>query len=172
MSQSECISCRKSKAPYTCEVCNESLCKSCLQRLDADTFSFLAEIPEPLSHTNYCGPCYDEVVAPELDAYEEIKERAKNVYVYFKTQRKEIPLQRKSKEVFKVRDRADRDDTIFRLGFFAAQAGYNAIVEVDVYAEKVRNEAYQNSKWHGSGIAAQIDAEKQDRQDMVDKVYR
>jgi hypothetical protein len=102
----------------------------------------------------------------------EIVERAKNVFVFFTTQRKEIPLIKRSKVTYQVKDRADRDDTILRLGYFAAKDNYNAITEVNVYSQKVRNEAYQKSIWHGSGIPALVDEDKIAAQDRVNEMYR
>lgn len=168
----ECISCGKPKAVLNCELCNEPLCKKCDQILPPDTFSFHPEIPENLTHLHYCNNCHDSVVAPELETYSEVMERAKNSFVFFTTQRKETPLLRKSREVLKVENCADRDETILRLAFFAAQEGFNAIVEVEVHSEKVRNGAYQTSRWSGRGMGAQIDAKKMELQDQRNAVYR
>jgi hypothetical protein len=168
----ECVSCGKPKAVLNCEVCDDAICKKCDQLLAPETFSFLAKIPEELSHLHYCGNCYDSLVAPELDVYQEAMERAKNAFVFFTTQRKETPLIKKAREVFKVENCIDRDETILRLAFFAAQLNYNAIVEVEVEAEKVRSGAYQTSRWSGRGIAAQIDAKKMELQDQRNAVYR
>lgn len=172
MSATECISCGKPKAVLSCEVCNEALCKKCDQILEPDTFSFLPKVPEELTHLHYCGSCFDSVVAPELDSYHETMERAKNAFVFFTTQRKETPLIKKAREVLKVSNCLDRDETILRLAFFAAQADFNAIIEVEVSSEKIRNGAYQTSRWNGQGIAAQIDGHKLDLQDQRNAVYR
>ena len=172
MSATECVSCGKPKAVLACEVCNEPLCKKCDQVLQPDTISFLAKIPEALTHLHYCGSCFDSIVAPELDSYNEIMERAKNAFVFFTTQRKETPLIKKAREVFKVSNCLDRDETILRLAFFSAQAGYNAIIEVEVLSEKLRNGAYQTSRWNGKGVAAEIDGKKLDLQDQQNAVYR
>ena len=172
MSATDCVSCGKPKAVLTCEVCQEALCKKCDQILDPGTFSFLEKIPEELTHLHYCGSCYDSVVAPQLDDYNEVMERAKNAFVFFTTQRKETPLIRKAREVLKVSQCLDRDETILRLAFFAAQAGFNAIIEVEVTSEKLRNGAYQTSRWSGRGIAAQIDGKKVDLQDQRNAMYR
>jgi hypothetical protein len=172
MQNAECVCCRKMKANLECEVCNETMCKNCSQHLDKDTFAFLDEVPEILTHSLYCTACFDQEVAPELDSYNEIVERAKNVFVFFVTQRKEIPLIRRSKVTFQVKDQIDRDETILRLGFHAAKDNYNAITEVNVYSQKIRNEAYQTSSWHGSGIPALVDADKIAAQDRVNEIYR
>jgi hypothetical protein len=172
MSDSTCISCRKPKATLECGLCNESVCKKCSQHLSADSFSFLAEVPEELTHSIYCGNCYDETVAPAMDSYEETMERAKSAFVFFKTQRKEIPLIKKEREVFKVAECPDRDETILRLAFFAAQKDCNAVIEVEVLSEKVRDGAYQTSKWRGEGQAAKVDGAKIEAQDLRNEMYR
>ena len=172
MSGIECVSCGKPKAVLNCEVCEDALCKKCDQILAADAFSFLPKIADDLKHMHYCGSCYDSIVAPEMDAYQETMERAKSAFVFFTTQRKETPLIKKAREVFKVVGCIDRDETILRLAFFAAQQDYNAIIEVEVESEKVRNGAYQTSRWSGSGVAAQIDGKKVDLQDQRNAVYR
>jgi len=167
-----CVCCQKPKANVICEVCEGPVCKKCLQILDQSTFSFLKEIPAQLSHTHYCGTCYDQVVAPELEAYEEVMGRANDVFVFFISQRKEIPLVKKTKDFFKVENCPDRDEAILRLAFFSAQLGYNAVIEVEVNSEKIRNGAYQTSRWSGTGNAAQVDQEKLDRQSLRNQIYR
>ena len=93
------------------------------------------------------------------------------VFVFFITRKKEIPMIRKSKEKFTVPKCADRDETILRLGFFAAQNGYNAIVEVDVKSVKIRDGSYQTSVWSGSGIPADINEAKLEKQELLNKMY-
>ena len=172
MSDSECISCRKPKAILTCQICEESVCKKCAQRTDQSTFSFLPVVPDDLKHTTYCTACFDQVVAPEMESYQEIMERARGVFVFFKTQRKEVPLIRRAKEAFRIEECLDRDETILRLAFLAAREGYNAVIEVEVLAEKIRMGSYQTSKWSGTGVAAQIDGAKVDQQDLQNQMYR
>lgn len=158
-----CVACRRPKASLNCGSCQESVCKNCAQFLDESTFSFLKEIPKELSHTYYCPMCHDSTVAPALDAYREVMDRAQQAYVFFITQRKPIPLLKKSKEKVSVKACEDRDETILRLAFFAAQEGYNAVTQVVVESEKIRNAGYEKSVWRGEGIPALVDAEKLER---------
>src|SRR5690349_13250801 len=120
MSESICSSCRRSKTVSPCEVCHQSVCQDCRQFLDASTFSFLEKIPEDLSHSHYCQACYDLKVEPALTQYQEVMDRAKKVFVFFKTQRRPAPVSRRSKEKIQVNACDDRDETILRLAFFAA----------------------------------------------------
>jgi hypothetical protein len=173
MSELNCVSCRKPKASLTCDLCEDSLCKKCAQILNQDTFSFLESLPEVLTHHTYCGVCFDQNVAPELDAYQEAMEAAKNVFVFFKTQRKDIPLIKKSKDTFQVMNCEDRDEMILRLAFFSVKAGYNGLIEVEVSSEKLHpGGSYQTSQWRGIGTAAMIDASKIERLDLLDQMYR
>ena len=162
MNNTQCKECGKSKANLQCEICEASLCKKCTQFLPQNTFSFLETLPSELSHQTYCGACHDEYVSPELRTYEEIMARAKNVIIFYKTQKKDIPLIHKSKEVCKIKNHPDRDEVILRLAFFAAKLNFNAMIEVEVTSERIQNKSrsYQFNRWDGIGIAAQIDEEK------------
>ncbi len=172
MSLAECTSCGKPKAVLQCEVCQDDLCKKCDQILPADTFSFLPVIPEALSHLHYCGNCYDTLVAPELDSYQEAVNLARQSFVFFTSQRKEIPLIKRSREVLRVEDCDDRDETILRLAFLAAKNGHNAIIETEVAAQKIRMGAYQTSRWSGTAVGAQVDGRKVQLQDDRNAVFR
>lgn len=164
MSNEVCISCRKPKAALNCEICGEPVCKSCEMFLDASTFSFLKTIPEELSHSHYCAPCYDSKIMPEIEKYSEIMERAKSVYFFFTTQKMNLlPLLDRAKEGISVKNCADRDETILRLAFLAAQQNYNAIIMAEVKSAKVRDEGYQKSVWSGVGVPANVDAERIER---------
>ena len=160
MSEKICASCRKPKANRSCGLCNEPLCKACSQFLEESSFSFLEKVPEELSHSTYCQPCYNTTVAPALDSYDETMERAKQVYVFFKLQRKPIPLIKRSKKQVEVSNIPDRDEAILRLAFLASQESFNAVVDVNVIMEKVRNQGYEKSKYQGTGFPAQVDASK------------
>jgi hypothetical protein len=140
--------------------------------LDAQAFAFEKSIPPALTHTFYCTPCYDSNVAPVLEIYQSTLEQAKSVFIFFKTQRSGIPLIKKAKDSFLIKDCMDRDETIMRLAFFAAQRGYNAVVDTEAVSRKNRNGSYQNSIWTGSGTAAQIDAAKMELLDSQERKYR
>jgi hypothetical protein len=116
--------------------------------------------------------CYGQHVEPALESYNEVLERAKQVFVFYKSQRKAIPLTGRSKIIMRVEENHDRDETILRLAFFAAEQSFNAIIDVDVTSEKVRNGSYQTSKWKGSGFPASIDTVKLDKQYAQDQIYR
>jgi uncharacterized protein YbjQ (UPF0145 family) len=93
-------------------------------------------------------------VEPELGVYEETLERAKQVLIFFKTQKKGLRIVRKERIPEQVDACQDRDETILRLAYIAASKGYNSVIEVEVTSKKVRNEAYQTSVWYGTGLSA------------------
>jgi hypothetical protein len=158
-----CTSCRRPKANLNCGVCREFFCKGCVEFVEASTFSFLKKIPEILNHHYYCSPCYDEHVSPALASYNEILERARNLYFFTNNQKKPIPIIKRSKEEVRADDCDDRNKTILQLAFRAAELGFNSIIEAEVVSKKVRNESYQKSSWSGLGVPAQVDAEKLER---------
>jgi hypothetical protein len=163
MTEETCISCRRPKAIHLCGICKESICKNCSQFLAAGTFSFLRTLPEQLSHSYYCANCYDQHVSPALESYNEKMERARNLYFFFITQRKPIPMIKKSKETLRVEECDDRDETILRLAFLAIESGYNSVVEAEITSKKVRNEGWVKAVWQGIGVAANIDVERFER---------
>ncbi|MBX3020090.1 MAG: hypothetical protein KF799_00310 [Bdellovibrionales bacterium] len=114
-------------------------------------------VPAELGHDAYCSPCFEAQVVPVLEAYNQTLELAKDVNVFFRTQGKETRFIRRTEKPIQVRDCLDKDETVMRLAFMAAQAGFNALIDVDLSSEKVRNGGWQSSKWHGSAIPARVD---------------
>ncbi len=153
-----CASCLQSKpslkSKLQCGVCECLLCKDCVQFLEEDHFSFLKEPAEELKHKTYCRNCYDEKVMPAHEAYLELMERAKQVYVFFK--KHNIPLIRKSKHWVSVQDCPDREEALLRLAFFAAEQSFNALVEANLISEKRFVNGYQSLIWHGKAYPAEI----------------
>ena len=166
-----CSVCQNPKAIHQCGLCSELLCKDCVELLPADTFSLLAKVTEDLKHPAYCQYCYGDTIAPALASYEETLAKAKGIYVFYKTQRKAIPLIRKSRVNLKIENCSDRKETLLRLGFLAAQKGFNSLVEVELIAQKVRNHGYQTSNWTGAAFPADVNTAHVDRQYEADKVY-
>lgn len=155
-----CQTCRKPKATLTCGACSEDVCKNCAQFLAEDAFSFLPEVAPELKHQVYCGVCYDRVVAPFRENYEKAMDAAREIQVFFKDQGKETRFIRRIEKPVKVRDCVDRDEALLRLAFFAVQAGYNGLIDVDLKSEKVRIDSYQTLKWSGSGIPATVNSKQ------------
>lgn len=161
----ECLSCRRPKASLHCELCEEPVCKDCVQRVSEETFAF--ELPEALDDDLkkqwYCASCYASTVAPALESYEEAMQAAKGVFVFFTTQKARLPILQKALRPVKIAECRDRDELILRLAFQSVRQGMNALVETDVTSRKVRNAGYQTSIWSGSAFPAQVDAGKLER---------
>src|SRR4051812_47292377 len=132
MEKEVCIACRKPKATLTCEVCEEFVCKNCVQFLEPTTFSFFKEIPAELSHFRYCSACYDSTVGPALVTYQEIMEKARGLHFFFTTRVRPVPILRKGKDTLRVEECTDRDETILRLAFLAVEQGFNAVIEAEI----------------------------------------
>jgi hypothetical protein len=135
-------------------------------------FVSLEAVPAAQVAGRFCGRCWDAEMAPKLEAYRETLETAKQVFVFFTTQKKAIPLIRKSKVPVKVDACADRDETILRLAYDAAKDGYNAVVDVEVNAKKVNDGGSNKSAvWKGTGVPALVDEAKLDRQARAEQAY-
>ncbi len=147
-----CVSCLKpegGRAYWECGICVGDVCRKCAQFLPEESFPFLNPKPEALSHTYYCQACYDENVAPELEAYQAKLEAAKQTYFFFDRRKKPVPFLKKAREEVVVEGCADRNETILRLAFLTQEQGFNAVLDAVIENEKVRREGWQKTKWSG-----------------------
>lgn len=128
--------------------------------MDEDTFSFLKKTPAELSHTIYCPACFDQHVAPALVEYQQSMEAAKEIAIFFDNQGKETRLIKRLEEPYKVENCQDRNETILRLAFWAAQNGFNCLVDVAITSSKTKSGSYTTQVWQGSGIPAHVDESK------------
>jgi len=154
---SACETCGKSKAPLQCGVCQVSLCKKCAQFLEEGSFEFLRRVPQILLHTVYCGPCFDQHVSPELHNYQELMAAAKEIAIFYNDQRRETRLVPRLEDPYSVADCADEREVLMRMAFWAAQAGFNSVIDVEVVAKKNKVPGSQRMIWSGSGLPAQVD---------------
>ena len=159
-SDPSCCNCRSPRVQTHCELCQGALCKKCVQSPPKGAFAYWEECPEDLRFLNYCPSCYQEKVETAATQYEETLTRAKAAYVFFNSQKKAIPVLKKAKTKISIENQEDRDDTILKLAYRAAQDGYNALVECEVVSAKKRNEGFLHSVWSGSAYAASVDEEK------------
>jgi hypothetical protein len=163
-----CISCRKALQPgkaADCELCRAGVCRACLQFLEPGSFSFRARVAPELRHSRYCPACFDAHVAPAQESYEATLALAREAFIFQGNQRHPLPIQRRHKQRLRVEDQRDRDEAILMLAFQAVELGYNAVLEAEVRAEKVRNQGYQTSRWSGSGEPALVDRARLERED-------
>lgn len=140
------------------------MCEKCGAEPPRGAFQLQESAAPELKHLHYCPRCYTDRIEPALEKYVETLTLAREVFVFFVTQRKGIPLLKKSKETIRVTEQVDRDESILKLAFMAAERGFNAIIETDVKAVKKRNEGWQNNVWGGTAIPAQVDPAKMERQ--------
>jgi len=158
-----CVSCRTSKVQFECPLCEADICSKCVMRPPQGSFFYRSDTPAELKHPHYCQSCFAEEVETAVSQYEETLALAKEVFVFFTTQKKEIPLVRKSKELLMVQEQEDRDVTILKLAYMASERGFNAIISTDVQCVKVRNEGYQHSVWSGKAYAAEVKGDRLER---------
>lgn len=158
--ENSCGSCLKPSATLECGCCKDPVCKKCANFVEADYFSFLGKIPAELSHQVYCHRCYEDKVAPEMLRYEDAMERARNFPVFFTTQSKETRLIKRKEQALTVQNCADRDETLLRLAFLAAQGGFNALIDVELTSKKIKDGTYQTQIWSGTGVPVQADPKR------------
>lgn len=157
MENTNCVVCQKPKANLDCGICREHVCKKCAQFLDEDSFSFMKVVPAIVKHTVYCGPCYDQNVAPVLAKYEADIEKAKTISIFMTSDSKITSRFSRKEKAIEIKDCPDREEVLLRLGFLAVEAGYNALVDVEINHEKVKpGGKYQYTKWSGKGVPTQV----------------
>jgi hypothetical protein len=164
MSKTQCSTCLDPKATLQCKVCSTSQCKKCIQVVGDERLTYLDEkVPAIVKGgAVFCNTCFEEKVAPILKEYDDIMDRAKEVFVFYEKEGKETRLIRRSEKKFKVAG-DDENDIVLKLAFLAAQAGFNAVVDIAVKGEKRRDGSYKLMTWSGSGTAAQVDAARHNR---------
>lgn len=155
-----CGLCQKPKANFECSLCEKKTCKTCTEILPEGSFSFLEKIPDFLTHRYYCGQCFDEKVAPEQMNYSQMLSQARQLIVFYKNQSEETRLFGRNEKPLKVEGCADREETLLRLAFMAAQKKFNVLLSVELNSKKVRNHGYQTLSWSGFGIPSNVDRDK------------
>lgn len=177
MSRSEtepqtCCFCRLPRAEMDCEVCKEPVCRSCVQRLSEDSFNMLSKKPAILSHDKYCPRCHDEHIEPARASYDETLERAKQVHFWPRTYRGHIPVIAKGRAELVVEGGNDRDEVLLKLGFMAAELGYNGLIKGELVSRKWRDEGYQKMQWTGRGFPVTVDEGKLERAEFREAHWR
>jgi hypothetical protein len=159
-----CTCGRNQGASLNCGLCKGLVCKSCVEFIQADAFSFMTKLPEELTHSNYCLFCYSTHIQPAIRTYNQTMKRAKDIIIIDKPSRKPLPILDRSVEPLLVDGCPDREETVLRLGFMAAERGYNAVIKANIAYKKVRNAGYQKMIWQGTGFPANLDAPKLEKQ--------
>jgi hypothetical protein len=118
------------------------------------------DLATSLPHSAYCPTCFDNHVAPIAAVYDQTVEKAKDILVYERSQGKETRFLKRTEKPVRVERCLDRPEALLRLAFYAAAAGYNGLIDVDIKSEKIRNGPYQTTLWSGTGIPTQIESRK------------
>lgn len=155
-----CKSCRKPKANYNCGLCQDAVCKSCAHFLGDESFSYLRVIPEELTHTTYCSNCFDEKVSAPLNDYNETMERARDIIIFTKDQTKQTSWLKRKEDPYHVEDCADEQEAIMKMAFYAAQAKFNAIIDIKLNSKKIIVGSHKKSVWSGTSIPINLDPDK------------
>ena len=117
-------------------------------------------VPANLRHSTFCLSCYSEHVAANVEKYDELIAKAKQIIVFEKSQAKETRLIKKIEEPVHVHNCPDKDETLLRLAFFAAEMNYNAIIDVILTPKKILTGNYQTTSWTGSGVPVNVTSDK------------
>ena len=125
-----------------------------------DAFQFMTHKPKEISHNYYCNTCFTNNVGTALATYEEIAERAKGLSVFDVTQGKETRFIRRLEKPMVIESGLDEQDITMRLAYMAAEKNFNALVDLNIKAVKVRDGSYQTMAYSGSAIPANVDARK------------
>ena len=81
-----CSTCSKNRVDFKCALCDQEICKSCTEFLAEDAFHYSDEKPFDMQKNHFCINCHIQKVLPELDAYEDLLNKAKNIRVFDKSQ--------------------------------------------------------------------------------------
>ncbi len=146
-----CETCLKNKSTLQCGICQANLCKGCAEFVETE-FQMMTTVPKELSLQVYCHQCYGEKIVPQLEIYNEISERAREVQIYFKDQGKETRLLKRTEKPLRILDCKDYDESLLRLAYLAAEKGFDTLIDVDVTSKKVRQDTYQLTIWSVSGV--------------------
>lgn len=143
--------------PTKCKVCSLALKKGEAQFVDESTFEYLKVLPDEVTLGAFCYSCFDRIVGPQLDAYNEKLEQAKNVNVFYASQSKESRFVRRKEKQIQVEDCDDKEEVVMRLAFIAVEAHQNTLLDVEITSIKTRNGGWQSSRWAGKAIPATVD---------------
>ncbi len=155
-----CTICQKPKAKLHCGICKEPICKNCTQFVDENYFSFCKEIAADLVFSTYCGTCFNLTVEPAIANYDRMLQNAREVSLFYKDQGKETRRMSRVEKPVVVENCLDRDELILRLAFRAVEEGFNALVDVDLVSQKVKQGNYQHLIWRGTAVPISLEPEK------------
>jgi hypothetical protein len=154
---SVCKTCKKTKAPYTCGLCHETTCKSCTQFVGEDSFAYRTGVPAELTHVCYCYNCFDDKVAGPLNEYNHLIEKARDIIIYNKDQGKLTRFLKRKEDPYKVENCVDAKEALMKMSFYAAEANFNCLIDVQLTPKKVASGSHKTTIWSGTGVPITID---------------
>ena len=158
-----CVYCSSKKTPFCCELCGAVSCKGCTVRLDFEKNPSLARIPSLVGREIICASCFDAHGAEAQARDRDLESRAKETYFLTKNFRGNVRISRRHTKRVSIEGCADRRDCILRLAYFAAELGFNAIIDAELESKKIVMGRYQSAEWRGSALPATIDGEHLER---------
>ena len=160
MSNTEiCKTCRGPKAKYNCGICSECSCKKCTHFVE-DAFTYELNVPENLTHSQYCNACFEEYIAAPLEQYEHTVEEAREVVVFLKNQSKVTRLLDRKAAPLVVNDCDDEEDALMKMSYQAVKMGHNALIDVEFKNKKVINGSHKKIIVDSTAIPTTIDKNK------------
>lgn len=157
---SVCKTCRKPKAPYTCGLCHENTCKACTQFVGEESFAFKLNVPAELTHVSYCYNCFDDNVAGPLNEYNQTLEKAHDIIIYNKDQGKLTRFLKRKEDPYKVENCVDAKEALMKMSFFAAEANFNCLIDVQLTSKKVATGSHKSTIWSGTAVPITIDPDQ------------
>lgn len=148
-----CAFCSKNNTAIRCDTCKAVSCKHCSFFIDEHSFEFINLLPKNLIHKTFCPDCYTGGIAEEIEQLHETLRLAKDVNIYEKKQGTETRLLRRIEKPVHIKDCDDREEALLCLAFFAAQKGFNTLVDLELKATKVKlGGTYKKMVWSGSAV--------------------
>ncbi len=152
-----CKTCRKPKAPYTCGLCHDHMCKQHTQFLTENFSAARKGVPDKLKHSTYCIPCFDDHVAAPLSDYNDKMEKAREIIIYSKEQSKLTRLLKRKTEPYKVEDCEDEQEALMKMSFYAVEDGFNCLIDVVIQTKKIIVGSHKKTMYAASGVPVTID---------------
>ncbi len=156
-----CSTCRTpiKNNEYQCGICKEQLCKKCSLFL-SENFNYYRKIPAVLTHATYCSCCYDAQVAQEVDKFNDILEKSLDIIIFTKDESKRTRLINRKEAPYFVDNCLDEDDALKRMSFWAAEDGFNCLVDIVYKKTKIVVGSHKKFIWSATSIPVKIDTNR------------
>lgn len=148
------------KTVHECAECQKEVCKDCVRFLEKEQFRFHPKPPKCFQHRQFCVDCYAELVEPELEKYRAAEEASGSVVLIRKSFRGFVPVLQKAKAPTEVKRHVDKNDALNHLLFLAAWNGYDAIMDYEGTAKKIRNHAWEKREYSASALSVRLDRKR------------